>query len=551
MASGEEISISFDDPELESFMNSLAGTGVLIRFILRRDRVRLPVWIVSIVGFVVLIAASFPGIYPTEADRQARATFMDSPTAAAFRGPGHGLDDYTFGAMLSMELMGYVVILTALMSIFLVVRHTRAEEESGRLEMIRAAVVGRQASPTAALVVAAGANIAIAVLLAGLLPALGSEYPFAGSLAFGLAVGSAGLVFAAAAAVTVQLSEHGRGASGMAAIVLGVAFVLRAIGDIQDGFLRWLSPIGWAQASRAFVDERWWPMLLATGIAAILVGVAYVLANRRDIAAGLLPQRPGPAQASSLIGHPAGFALRRQLGSLIGWGAGTFILAAAFGMVTTDIDEFLADSPQLEEFLATFAGVTLLDSFLGMLIMLLAMLAAGYAIQSMLRPRGEEADGRAEPVLSTALSRRYWLGSYLIVAMGGAVVILLLAGLGLGATTAIDQSDFSLLPRVLGAALAYIPAVWLLVGLAAALFGFVPRVAGAVWFVLVYGLVVGLFGEQLQLPGWMFNLSPFEHTPRLPAAEPAVLPLVALFGIAATLVVAALAGIRRRDVPSG
>jgi ABC-2 type transport system permease protein len=531
-------------------MTSLTGSGTLIRFFLRRDRVRLPVWVGSIVGFVVLLAASFPEIYPTQADRQARARFMESPTAAAFRGPGHGLDNYTYGAMLANELMAYIAIVTALMSIFLVVRHTRAEEESGRLELVRAAVVGRYASPTAALVVAFGANLVIAALLTLLLTVVTDVYPFTGSLAFGLAVGSVGLVFAAVAAVTVQFSEYGRGASGMAGLVLGAAFVLRAIGDVQDGFLRWLSPIGWAQATRAYVDERWWPLLVAAFVTIGLVAIAFVLAGRRDIAAGLLAQKPGPGHASTSILHPVGFTLRRQRGTLIGWGLGLFILGAAFGMVTSDVDEFLSDVPQLEDFIAAFAGVTLLDSFLGMLIMLMAMLASGYAIQAALRPQGEETDGRAEPVLSTALSRTRWLGSYLIVAMAGSAGILLLIGLGLGLTVSIDQDDFGLLPRLLGAALAYIPAVWLLIGITVALYGLIPRLASFVWVVLVYSFVVGLFGEQLQLPGWMFDLSPFEHTPRLPAADLSIWPLAILSSLAVVLMAVGLAGIRRRDIAS-
>jgi ABC-2 type transport system permease protein len=529
-------------------VNSFAGTGTLVRFILRRDRLRLPIWIGGIVGFSVAVVMSFPGIYPTEVERQARARLMEHPVSTAFRGPGHGLEDYTIGAIVANELMIWAAIAVALMSIFLVVRHTRAEEESGRLELVRAAVVGRYAAPTAALVVVFAANIVIGGLLAIGLTGLVEELPWRGSLAFGMATAAIGLVFAGVAVVAAQMTEHSRGASSVGTAVLGAAFVLRAIGDVQGSVLSWLSPIGWSQATRAYVDERWWPLLISLAVALVLPGFAFALNNRRDVAAGLLPQQPGPATASKSLAHPAGLAFRLQRGGLAGWSVGLLVLGGAFGSLAGAVDDFVADNPQLVEFLEGFEGASVLDAFFAMLVMILAMLSAVFGIQTMLRPRTEEIEGRAEPLLATALSRLGWLGGYLIVALGGSILVVVAGSLGLGLMAGIDQGDISLVTRLLGAGLAYVPAIWLVIGLVAALFGLAPRAVAAGWLLFAFALFVGLFGDLLRLPEWMFNLSPYEHAPQLPGGEVQTISLVLLMGIAAALIVAGLAGFRRRDL---
>src|SRR5262245_63651243 len=115
--------------------------------------------------------ASFASTYPTAADRQARADVMRNAVAKLFTGPGFGLDNYTFGAMTANELLPLTAVAVALMSIFLVVRHTRAEEESGREDLIRSTAVGRYATAVATVVVVGGANLVLAVLLTVGLPA--------------------------------------------------------------------------------------------------------------------------------------------------------------------------------------------------------------------------------------------------------------------------------------------------------------------------------------------------------------------------------------------
>jgi ABC-2 type transport system permease protein len=530
---------------------ALAGTGTLIRLILRRDRIRIPAWLAALTLFQVSVAASYPDLYPTAADRQDQAEiFRDNPAMTAMGGPGHGLDNYTYGAMQTNEMLGFMVIFVALMSVLLIVRHTRAEEESGRAELLRAAVVGRHAPLTAALAVVAGANLLLGLLVAAGMGGLGIEsMTWTGSVAYGAAFAAVGVVFAGIAALTAQLTEHSRAAAGTAGVLIGAAYVLRAIGDMGNGVLSWLSPIGWAQAVRPYVGERWWPLALAAVVTGLFMIPAYRLSARRDLGAGLTQPRVGRSTAPPSLVTPQGFAFRLQRASVIAWAAAMFAFAAAEGAAAGIIEDY-SDNEVLREMMAAAGGDTLTESWLSMVMSLIAMVCTIFAIVAALRPRREETSGRAEPVLATALSRTRWLSTHLAVAFVGGVGVLLAAGLGLGLAAAASTGDAGLLWKALGAMLAYAPALWLTTALAVAVFGLVPRAIGLAWALLGYAIAIGYFGEILQTPDWLNNLSPFGHTPRMPADDFTAVPLLILTVLAAGLVAVGVAGFRRRDLES-
>ena len=134
---------------------------------------------------------------------------------------------------------------------FLVGRHTRTDEETGRAELVRSARVGRRAPLAAALGLAGLANLEVAVVVFA--AAAGTGLPAGGSALLGLAVAGVGVTFAAVTEVAVQVFENHRAVYGAVAAVLGASWVLRAAGDAGNGALSWLSPIGWGQRTFPFV----------------------------------------------------------------------------------------------------------------------------------------------------------------------------------------------------------------------------------------------------------------------------------------------------------
>jgi ABC-2 type transport system permease protein len=524
--------------------STVTGTWGLVRFIVRRDRVRLPVWILGLAALVFFTAISVKGFYPTQAELDvAAAPMRDNAAVIALNGPPYGID--TFGGQIVFQVGSFGYVAVALMGMFLVGRHTRADEESGRTELVRAAAVGRNAPVTAVVLVAAGAFAVLGALIT--LTMLSQDLPVAGSVVFGAAMGVFGLLFACVTAVTAQVSAHNRAALGLAGVLLGLSYVVRAVGDVGGGTLSWLSPMGWAQSARPYADERPWTVVLMLAASALLIALAFALQGLRDLGAGLVSPRPGPAGASAALMRPTGLAFRLQRASILAWAVGLAFTGVAYGSVVEDVADLIGDNDAFADFIAQLGG-DLTDSFLATSLLTMALITGGFAVAATLRLRSEEAAGRAEPVLATAMSRRSWAASHLAMAMAGSVVILLAAAAGMGATAGVISGDFGDMGVLLAGALTFAPAVWVLVGLAFALFGLAPQWVTLAWGALVAFLVIGFFGQLFELPGWVFDLSPFQHVPQVPAQDFALGPVVILTLVAAGLVAAGFAGFAHRDL---
>jgi ABC-2 type transport system permease protein len=522
----------------------MSGTGTLLRFFLRRERLRMPVYVLLFAAMVGATAVQSEELYPTAADRAAYVqTVTGNPGLIAMVGPPH--DVTTVGGDVAWQLGGFGAAFVALMSMFLLGRHTRGEEQSGRSELVGAAPVGRHAPLAAALIVVSGAQVLLGAAVA--LTLIGVGQPAAGSVAFGASLAGVGLVFAGVAAVAMQVSQATATAYGIVGAAIGGAYLLRAAGDVGDGTLSWLSPIGWGQAMRPFAGERSWPLGLTLAAAVALIALAVVLRARRDDGAGFVTPRPGPAEAGSGLVRPLGLAFRLQRGALLGWSAGLFVSGVSIGLTGRDAESLVGDSDELTRFLDQ-AGGDIVDQYFAVSMLSMALIGAGFGIQAALRLRGEEASGRLEPLLATALSRRAWAAAYVAVALAGSVVVLAANGLGAGIADAINSADAGQVPRLLAAGLVAVPAVWVMVGVAVALFGLVPRAAAAAWGALGACFALSLLGPLLGLPGWVLDVSPFAHVPELPAADFRAVPLLALSAVAAALVGLGVGAFRRRDV---
>ena len=527
----------------------LTGTGSMIHLILRRDRILLPVWILIFVASAASSAAAAIGLYPTVQARVAAATAANAtPALVAMYGKVYNLASLGGLAMLKLTTLGAVLV--AVLMIMVVVRHTRAEEESGRLELMRSGVLGRHAPLAAALAVSVTASVLLGALTAGALAAGGLDP--VGSLAFGLCWACAGMAFAAVAAVAAQVTAGARAATGLALTVLGVAFVLRAIGDSAAGglsMLTWLSPIGWSEQLRPYAGNRWWVALIPVAFTIVVGRAAFFLNGRRDLGAGLVPPRPGPARGAPGLRTPLALAWRLQRGTFIAWAVAFALLALVLGSLASDVGSLL-DSPQSRDLITKMGGAQgLTDAFLGTELGIVAIMAAAYGISAVLRMRSEETALRAEPLLATSVTRGRWLTSHVVIALGGTTVLLLVVGLGAGLTYGASTGDLGgAIASLAGAALVRLPAVWLLTGIAVALFGLLPRMVLGAWAALVASLLLGEFGAVLGLPTWVRGISPFAHVPSLPGAAMAWAPTIVLLVIAAVLIAAGVAGFRRRDI---
>lgn len=532
-------------------MSAFTGTGTLVRFVLRRDRVRLSVWILALVGTVAATIPALDEMFATEAERQGRAALMESPTGVVFGGPGYGLADYTLGPMLVNELTMSLFIALAIMNILHVVRHTRAEEESGRAELLRSSVLGSNAQTSSALLTIALVDLIIGGLI--FLSMIAYDLPVHDSLAYGLGLGLGGLAFAAVTAVCAQLAEHARTASGLAFLAIGVFFFVRVVGDMAEPggtTLSWFSPFSWTQQARPFDGLRWWPLALYVGFVLVVFVLAYVLAGRRDLGAGLLSARPGPAEAGRGLTGMFTVHLFQQRGAIITWTVAVFVFALAFGSLATEVEGMVESNPDLAVMLGDDTD-DLVAGFLGTMVTYVLMAAGAYGALSVLRAWGEENAGRAELALSTAVSRTRWFGTALFVATLSTLLITLVGGLGLGVGAATVLESAGWIGQMLEAALAQMPAALVFGALAALLLGFLPRFLPLVWAWLGYSVLVTMFGVLVGVPDVMIDMSAFEILAQPPMEDFEVAPF--LIYLAAVLAAGALSlvGFRHRDLVTG
>lgn len=527
---------------------TLTGTGTLVRFMLRRDRIKFPAWVLGIAVFWLYYTRLVPAAYPTEADLESIVSLMSGPTGRMFAGPTYFLDNMTYETFIPGAYGSYLLLLVALMSILLVVRHTRVEEQTGRAELVRSSVVGRHAPLTAVLVVATIANGVVAAMLA-LMMMVDPVFRTGGSLLFASGAFVTGLAFAGVAAFVVQITEYSRTAVSLAAGAgLGFAFLIRALGDLGDEHgttLSWFSPLAWPQQTAPFVLDRWWPLALSLGFAVGTAALGYVLSARRDVGAGLMHARAGKARAAGWLGTPLGLAWRLERTAILWWMFAMGLAGVSFGAFA----DAAVPAQMPEALLEVLGGAeNILAGYLAYMGVFMATIIGVYAILAVQGLRAEETGGRGEPVLATPVSRWAWLGSNLAVSAVGVVLILAAAGAGTGIGAAAVTGDAGWIWELTVAHLNHAPAVLVVLGVAGLLFGLAPRAVGLSWFVLGYGFVAGTFGQLMGLPDWMFEISPFEHAARMPVEAFEFVPVLALTIVAAAGASLGLAAFRRRGI---
>jgi polyether ionophore transport system permease protein len=525
--------------EAMSMASPLTGVGSLIRLALRRDRIRLSVWIAALTLMMVYAPNAVKFAYPDEAARQARVNLLKTPAGMILGGPMFGVNETDLGVMMANELMLTLIIASSILSILTVIRHTRAEEESGAAELVLSSVVGRYARTYAALIVVGGVNAVLAVTMTLAMSATGFDVVNTAAMCLGIT--GAAMVFGAVAAVTAQLWRQARAATGAAMAVLALAVFARGIGDVinnSGSALSWFSPIAWAQQMRAFVDLRWWPFALLVVLAVALMALAAALESRRQYDDGVLPstgERPNAHPIRSVFG----LHVTLQRGQTIGWTVGLFLAGLAFGSMTKSLLDAAKDNELLRRVLA-HGGI---DSVYTTLTQFLAAAATAYVVGAVLRLWSDEESGLGEAVLAGAVSRWRWLLTAVAAAIVGAAVLMFFAGLGNGIGAAITIGEPATVWRLTVAGLAYVPAMAAMAGIAA--LAVALRFAWIGWLAVTFVVISLYLGALLRLPQWLLDASPVGQT-RAPS-EYSALALIVIVVVAIALTLVAGVIYRRRD----
>jgi ABC-2 type transport system permease protein len=532
---------SLPRPRFDEF----CGVARTMRLILRRDRIVLPLWVATLgILMPITYADSIRTVYSTQADLVAFAVATNANHAeVALYGPVYLA---TLGAVTIWKAQILNTIL-AVAVVLTVIRHTRTEEEAGRSELLGAGTIGRYAGLTSAVIVASAASLLSGLGFAVLLR--GYQLPLAGSVAFGLGLALTGIVFAAVAAVCAQLSASARTARGLALGVVGLAFAVRAVGDLDNGTLSWLSPLGWPILMRPFADERWWVPILPAATALVVLTAA-VLAARRDLGVGLIAERAGAARAGRTLSGPFGLAWRLQRGPLIAWTIALALYGVLFGSSVTSIGGQMGSNEAFQQYIERLGGSAALeDMVVGLALSMLAMMISGYAVSAVLRLHTEETEQRGQAVLAGSVGRMRWAASYLLFAFGGSALAMLVAGLTSGLTYGAAVHDLHrTVPACLAGAAVQVPAVWFTAAVAVALVGLAPRISAAAWAVYVGFLLVFALGATTWFPHWARYLEPFGRLPKLPGGHFTATAVLWELGLTVVITGVGLVALRRRDL---
>ncbi len=529
----------------------------LLRMQVRRDRIILPIWIVSTALLALTSAKGVQFGFPTEAARaQVLKLAAATPSLLALRGVPDGA---SLGSFVYFQVFCYVALMAGLMTTFFAVRHTRADEERGRAELVGSTPVGRLAPLGATLSIGVVANALLGTLVA--LGFMAGGLDPVGSRAAGFAAAAVGIAFLGFAALVAQLAPTSRSANSIAGGAVGVAFLLRAVGDavgaptpdglsVTSAWPSWLSPIGWGQQVFAFTRADLTPLLLSVGLAVVTTAAAVVLRARRDIGSSILRERVG--RSSGRIRSSLGLAWRLQRWSVLWWTVGGALTGALAGSLAGRFANAADVIGSLQQIISSYlpgGRGQLIDLLVVAIFGIAGVLAAAAGAQAILRPRDEEADGRAELLLSGPVGRVRWLVEYVVIALIAAAAVCL--GTGLAAALTFRSSDDSSgrLWSSLAAGAAQLPAALAFIAIATALFVFVPRLAVALtWGLLAVGLLIGQFGGLLQLPEWVRDISPFTHTPAVPADNPDWSGVIVVVVVAVVLLAISGWAMRRREL---
>jgi putative exporter of polyketide antibiotics len=488
----------------------------------RRDWLQLTLWIVGTVGLAFAGLNGVSETYGTEQDRIGiLAAVMANPVILLFRGLPSGTDESAFIVFL---LFPFLAMMAAFMSTFLAVRHTRGDEEAGRLELVAATTAGRTLPTVATLVHGILANVLLGILVTAAF--LGSGAETEGSLLVGFAAASAGLTYLGVALLSAQLMRTSRGANSLAVWVLVATFVVGGIGNaigtpsddltrMESSWLTWLSPFGWAENTRAFDENLWWPALLCLAVFVVLAGASLALQSIRDLGASIVPERLGRTQARPTLSSTTALVTRLAAPSTMGWATGAFIAGALSTTLGSVVDQIGGENPAIGNILQTLAAEGDLEQAVVVVFFtMVGLLAACAAVQTVARARQEEAHGTAEPVLATPVQRVRWLADFVAIGFIAVVVTCAagFAGAAIGAAGSEGAADLRWAALV--AAAGQVVAASLFLVLTALVFTIAPRWTIPLgWTLVTVGILFGLFGPLFGFPEWMVDLSPFTAAP--------------------------------------
>ncbi len=533
-------------------MSSLTQTGALLKVTLKRDWLKISIWLVALVGIFVAVAAKFNQIYGTKSQIAVITGTLRSKAMVALMGPvtsGH----LNTAIIFASEMMAFWGLFIIIFNDSLAVGATRGQEESGLTEMILGGhPVGRLAPLAAAaleLLIADGLFVGLTGLGLSIAAMPGSDT--VGNWLFAIILGAVGATFGMIALIFAQLVADSHNVIIYNSAFLGLAYLIRMVTDVQNPGATWFSPFGWIEKGQIYTSNNWLPVLLLVILGLAAFAVAIGLNLNRDIDVGLIHVRAGKRRSQFLRGPATLLFWNQRMVSLF-WLLGMALLGASYGSVFNSIGKIVDQSPVVQQVLGQ-TGIrhmqtTQLLSFvslLGVIYGVLAIVGGAMVVSQLGR---EERRGMLQLIQAKPQSRTYLLATYVIYGIVLSAAILFVA---LTATMVVGNA---VLKQPLAATaffktfVATLPELALFISIVVMLIGILPRWQPISWALLGGAFILTYFGRLMDLPTWALKLSPFYWFRKVPQEAINVGPVLWMLGGAIVLMMIGFVGYRRRDV---
>jgi ABC-2 type transport system permease protein len=498
--------------------------------------------------YLAVEVKAFQAAYPDPASRAATARLADNPAIRMLQGVPHAID--TPGGYVAWDAGWLIATIVALWSIFAVTRLLRGEEDDERAALVLSGPVQAQHVVLAQLAVVAGALLVVGAACATALIATGA--PAGGSVLFGSACSAIGAAYGTTAALAAQFAGTRRRAIAMVSALLTLGYLTRMIANSTParGWLRWATPYGWFDETRAYEANRWWVPLMMLTVSLGVAALAVRLRERRDTGTALLAGHARTHSRLGLLGGPTVLAWRLNAPVLAGWLVGLTaysVMIGALAPAVTQISEQDADYRRvLDQMGMGFAATD--RGFIALMGPSLALVVALYACWRIGAARAEEAAGHVDLLLASPVTRRGWLTGHAALTLVGAVLLTLASAAGVEIGVLIVGADVTALDA-LAAVAAPLPVTVAFTGVALLLFTLVPRLTTSLPAgVVVLAYLLQLLGTALHLPNWVIAISPFDHLGFVPEQPVHVPAMLALLGAGVALGAVAAAIFDRRDL---
>ena len=528
-------------------------SGTLLRINLRRDWLRILIWLIALGGLFASVAAKFNNLYGSKHAIAQITTTLNTPAMISLFGRLPN-GPYSSADVFAGEMTVFMAIFGAIMNFTLAIALTRGDEDSGLTELVSARYVGPYATLMAAINELLIVNGLLALLYAGGLQLAGlNGTNTGGNLVLGISLGLSGLMFGLLAVVCAQLAASSRAATSLAYLIFGIIYLGRMLTDVSHPRYTWLSPLGWVEKLQTYRSNNWLPAGLMTVTSILLTMLAVTLRAHRDLNAGVLATRPGRRQASPFLRGPVTLVGRLERNTILAWVVGLFIFAAMYGSVFNTVADILKSNPITVKLLAdphtaALATEQVLKSFIALLMIIFTVCAIIPGIQIIYRLATDEQRGTLEMLHAHPVSR---LRLNLVFTGWGIVTSLLtfaaaVTGLAISANIVLTHS----LPIhvFINGFAANVSALLLFLALGAALIGWLPRLRTLSWLYLGATFFMSYFGRLFDLPTWATKLTPFGFIGHVPATSLNWSVFWWQIGLALFLFIVGLIGYQVRDL---